>query len=223
MAGVLLAGVAFATACGSTPAPAAAPAPVAPAAAKVTSSTPPADLRAGLNRLFEEHVYLAMGATSAALGGRTDEYKGAVAALDTNSTALGDAISSVYGKDAGAAFLAGWRRHIGFFVDYTNGVANKDEAAKAQAVTNLGQYAQDLAELLNGANGLPKDTVVSLVKSHAGVLCSIIDLQAGPDRMAQFAKTRVGAEQIHQIADPIAEATVLKFPDKFAAPATASR
>src|SRR5262249_32694879 len=90
------------------------------------ASTSSSDLRIGLNSLLKEHVYLAAAATGAALGGRQDEFKSAAGALDANSVALSQAIGSVYGSDAETAFLALWRKHIGFFVDYTTGVAKKD-------------------------------------------------------------------------------------------------
>ena len=115
----------------------------APAAAQTSAS----DLRTGLNTMLAEHVYLA----DAALGGRSTEFKDAAAALDANSVALGKAIGSVYGDGAGAAFLELWRKHIGFFVDYTTGVAKKDKAAQDKAVNDLIGYAADFAAFLDSA------------------------------------------------------------------------
>ena len=86
-----------------------------PAAAQTAAS----DLRTALNTTLAEHVYLAAAATAAALGGRGGEFKDAAGALDANSVALSQAIGSVYGDGAESAFLALWRKHIGFFVDYT--------------------------------------------------------------------------------------------------------
>ena len=93
--------------------------------ASVTSA---AELKAALNVLLQEHAYLAAAATGAALGGRDAEFKSAAAALDANSVDLSKAIGSVYGSNAEQAFLALWRKHIGFFVDYTVGTAKKDKA-----------------------------------------------------------------------------------------------
>ena len=44
--------------------------------------------------------------------------------LDANSVALAKTLGSVY-PDAEKPFLASWRQHIGFFVDYTLGKATK--------------------------------------------------------------------------------------------------
>ncbi|HTN96773.1 MAG TPA: hypothetical protein VL101_07335, partial [Nordella sp.] len=64
-----------------------------------------ADLRLALNALLSEHVTLAAAATQAALRGRKSEFEAAAAALDMNSQDIAGAIGSVYGKDAGDAFL----------------------------------------------------------------------------------------------------------------------
>ena len=80
-----------------------------------------ADLRANLNALLGEHVLIAAVATSHALGGREAAFKGAVGGLDANSVDISKAIGAVYGADAEKAFLPLWRKHIGFFVDYTTG------------------------------------------------------------------------------------------------------
>ena len=53
--------------------------------AMATSSTKASGLRSTLNTLFQEHIYLAVAATGAALGGRDAEFKAAAAALNSAS------------------------------------------------------------------------------------------------------------------------------------------
>ena len=118
------------------------------AASAPTSATKAAELRAGLNTLFREHIFLAAAATGAALDGREAEFKAAAGALDGNSVDIANAIGSIYGKDAGEAFLPLWRKHIGFVVDYTVGVATKDKAKSDTAVSELIQYTQDFGAFL---------------------------------------------------------------------------
>jgi hypothetical protein len=126
----------------------------APASHVVASSVPiPAsELRAKLNILLQEHTYVAAGATNAALGGRQGEFEAAAGALDANSVDLSKAIGMVYGAGAENAFLALWRKHIGFFVDYTTGVATKDKAKHDKAVNDLVGYTQDFGAFLASAN-----------------------------------------------------------------------
>jgi hypothetical protein len=181
-----------------------------------TSGTKAAGLRSTLNTLFQEHIYLASAATGAALGGRDAEFKGAAWALDANSVAIARAIGSVYGQGAEEAFLPLWRRHIGMVVDYTVGVATKDRAKQDKAVADLIQYTQDFGAFLQSANpNLPKSVVADLVKHHVVTLKEVIDAQAGQDPVRAYTAVRAAAGHMQQIADPLAEAIVKQFPDKF--------
>jgi hypothetical protein len=185
--------------------------------APMTSGTRAAELRAGLNNLFSEHVYLAGAATNAALGGRDAEFKAAAAALDANSVAISKAIGSIYGEGAEKAFLPLWRRHIGFVVDYTVGVATSDKAKQDKAVNDLVSYTQDFGAFLSAANpNLPKSVVADLVKHHVVTLKSVIDAQASKDQASAYTALRAAAGHMQMIADPLAEAIVKQFPDRFA-------
>jgi hypothetical protein len=208
------------TASNATPAPsapAAAMATTTPATATApTSDTKAAELRTVLNGLLSEHVALAASATAGALGGRPAQFEGAAAALDANSVDLSKAIGSVYGPQAEQAFLPLWRKHIGFFVDYTQGVAAKDQAKQDKAVADLTQYTQDFGAFLSAANpNLPKETVADLVKEHVLTLKAVVDAQASGDQAKQFAATREAYGHMHMIADPLAAAIAKQFPDKF--------
>jgi hypothetical protein len=181
-----------------------------------TSATPAAALRATLNALFAEHVVLASAATGAALGGREAEFKAAAGALDGNSVAIAQAIGSVYGKDAEAAFLPLWRKHIGFVVDYTVGAAGSDRAKQDRAVSELVAYTQDFGAFLASANpNLPKSVVADLVKHHVVTLKDVIDAQAAKDHSRAYTAARTAAGHMQQIADPLAEAIVKQFPDRY--------
>ncbi len=174
------------------------------------------DLRVALNTLLAEHIYLAASATGAALGGRTPEFQAAAGALDANTIALSKAIGSVYGDDAGTAFLALWRKHIGFVVDYTTGVAMKDKAKQDKAVADLLGYATDFGAFLHSAcPGLPTSVVADLVRGHITSLKTVIDAQAANDP-AVFNNIRTAAAHMQMIADPLAAAIAKQFPDRFA-------
>jgi hypothetical protein len=182
-----------------------------------TSSTKAATLRSNVNSLLGEHVYLAAAATGAALGGRDAEFKAAAGALDANSVAISKAIGSVYGPDAERAFLPLWRKHIGFFVDYTMGVAAADKAKQQKAVNDLVSYTEDFGAFLNSANpNLPKATVAELVKSHVLTLKAVVDAQAAKDPVKANMALREAYGHMHMIGDPLSEAIVKQFPEKFA-------
>jgi hypothetical protein len=184
--------------------------------AMATSSTKASGLRSTLNTLFQEHIYLAAAATGAALGGRDTEFKAAAAALDANSVAISKAIGSVYGQGAEDAFLPLWRKHIGMVVEYTVGVATNDKAKQDKAVADLIGYTQDFGAFLQSANpNLPKSVVADLVKHHVVTLKEVIDAQASKDQAKTYTTMRTAAGHMQMIADPLAEAIVKQFPDKF--------
>ncbi len=94
-------------------------------------------LLATLTAALQEHEYLAGIAVDMAVVTKdptSATFKAAADALDKNSVAIADAVNSVYPgtKDI---FLASWRKHIGFFVDYTVGKLTNDTAKAAKAKT----------------------------------------------------------------------------------------
>jgi len=187
-------------------------------AAEAHGMGPQSDLRLTLNQLFAEHASLAAAATGAALGGRNKEFEAAAAALDMNSQDIAKAIGSVYGEAAGEAFLPLWRKHIGFFVDYTMATAKGSKKGQGKAVNDLIQYAQDFGAFLNSATpGLPKDAVAMLVKSHILSLKDVVDAQANRNQKLAYQKIREASHHMQMIADPLAQAIAAQFPEKFPA------
>ena len=84
-------------------------------------------LRAGLTGLLVQHVAATafVVQTAVAAGGDLSkpEVKGSIAALSDNTNQLGAAFGSIYGPAAQQEFLKLWNAHIGYFVNYTLGVA----------------------------------------------------------------------------------------------------
>jgi hypothetical protein len=182
-----------------------------------SSATKAASLRTALNGLFREHVFLAGAATAAALDGRKADYAAAVEALDRNSVDLSKAIGSIYGTEAERGFLPLWRRHIGFFVDYTLGHATGSAEKQAKARDDLMRYGKHLGGFLNSANpNLPVGAVAELVDKHVVGLMDVIDAQAGKDPAVAYEHLRTAASHMQMIADPIAEAIVTQFAERFA-------
>ena len=187
--------------------------PAAATAATAPTDTPAAGLRAGLTSLLQEHVYLAGIATGTALGG--GDLAAPAAVLDKNSVALSEAIGSVYGDAAGTQFLDLWRKHIGFFVDYTTGTATKDQAKVDKAKADLDAYRSDFGAFLASANpNLPKDAVAEELRPHVATLFAAIDAQAAksPDAVD---KLREAAGHMPMTANVLAGAIAKQFPDKF--------
>jgi hypothetical protein len=155
-----------------------------PSHSPTTTSTAPdateaAALRATLTSLLSDHVWLAGNALDTAVQKKGDlkdpQVVGAVKALDANSVALSKAVGSVY-PDAEKPFLASWRQHIGFFVNYTLGKATKDDKQVAKAKADLDNYRTSFGELINSVvPELPADAVAEELKPHVDTLFAAID------------------------------------------------
>lgn len=201
----------------TAPTPVPPPTPVAETAPPASAQATAADLRMTLNQLLGEHVLLAASATNNALGGRTAGFEAAAAALDANSVDLAAAIGSIYGAEAGDAFLPLWRTHIGFFVDYTQAVAAGDEAKRTAALANLEQYAQDFGAFLASANpNLTQSAVAEALGPHVGTLTAVIDAQGASDPARAFTALRDAYAHMSMIGQALAGAISQQFPDQFA-------
>ena len=177
-----------------------------------------AKLRQTLTAALQEHEYLAgIAVAQAVVTKKTDspEFTAAAAALDKNSVALSDAIGSIYGKAAGDAFLPLWRKHIGFFVDYTVGKLTNDTVKATKAKTDLDGYRADFGAFLASANpNLTKDAVAQALIPHVTATFDAIDAVVAGDGTG-FEKLRVAAGHMPMLAETLAGAIAKQFPAKF--------
>jgi hypothetical protein len=182
-----------------------------------STTTPAADLRVTLDRLLGEHAVLAMVATQKGYDGAPD-FEAAAAALDENGVELSQAIGSVYGDEAAKQFLDGpalWRDHIGFFVDYTVGLAEKDMAAQREAVENLAGYTGAFSGYLAEATGLPQPALQESTMEHVMQLKGQIDAYAAGDYEEAARLFRQAYEHMVMTGDTLADAIVQQNPDEF--------
>ena len=183
-----------------------------PSHAPTTSAVAPdateaAALRATLTSLLSDHVWLAGNALDTAVQHKGDlkdpQVVGAVKALDANSVALAKTVGSVY-PDAEKPFLASWRQHIGFFVDYTLGKATENDKQVAKAKADLDAYRVSFGQLINSVvPELPADAVAEELIPHVDSLFAAIDASVAgkPDYQTKLSKA---AEHMAMTAEILA-------------------
>ena len=160
-------------------------------------------------------MYLAGYAFAAALGGRSDEFKVAADMTDKNTQELGAAIGSVYGLEAQTKFVALWRAHNGFFVDYAR-PRQPRRRQKEKARADLDGYRNDIDAFLTGANpNLPKGAVAQLFAAHVVHLTMVIDDMVAGDTAGAYDMLHMAAHQTGDIMDPLSGAIVEQFPTSF--------
>jgi flagellin-like hook-associated protein FlgL len=185
--------------------------------AKKDDGAAAAGLHTTLFRLLGEHVDLAAAATGQALGGNTPGFEAAAQALDGNSNDIAAAIGSIYGRETQDAFDPLWKKHIGFFVAYTQGKAANDQAKQDKAVADLTAYASEFGAVIESVTEmrLRKDAVSDLVTQHILGLKDVVDAQAAKDYSKSYTALRAAYAHMQMIGDALAGAIVDQFPDKF--------
>lgn len=175
------------------------------------------ELRSGLTALLQEHVYLAGTAvsTGASKGLDSKEFEAAAGTLDGNSVALSEAIGSVYGDAAGEQFLALWRDHIGFFVDYTKAKAEGDRRGVQAARDKLDGSRAEFGAFIASANpNLTEEAVAEELKPHVDSVFDAIDAVVAGDADV-YDKLREAAAHMPATAEVLAGAIVKQMPEKF--------
>jgi hypothetical protein len=183
----------------------------------VSVESPATDLRVTLDRILGEHALLAAFATQKGYAGEPD-FEAIAAALDANSADVGAAVGSVYGEEAGDQFLDGkllWRDHIGFFVDYTVGLAKKDPAAQEKAVGNLMGYNQAASVFLSDATGVPRQAIADAFAEHITQLKGQIDAYAAGRYGAAYEELREAYAHMFMTGDALSGAIADQMPDEF--------
>ena len=180
-----------------------------------TTDTKAAGLRVLLSVLEHQHVDLASAAVRSGFDGRPD-FAAAAAALDDNSVAISKAVGSVYGDAAATQFLAIWRSHITFFVNYTVAAKKGDKAGMDKAVADLGGYVDAISDFFSTANpNLPREAVHQLVSTHVGYLKAAVDAYGAADYTGSYKSQGDAYTQIGTISDAISAAIVKQHPESF--------
>jgi hypothetical protein len=189
-----------------------------PAAVEETDpATRAGELQVTLFRLLGEHVNLASLATGQALAGNTPAFEAAAAALEGNSNDIAAAIGSVYGDETQQAFDPLWKKHIGFFVDYTRAKGANDQAKQDKAVADLTAYAAEFGAVLESVTEerLNKEAVSELVSSHILGLKEVVDGFAANDFAKAYTALRPAYAHMQMIGDALTGAIADQFPEKY--------
>jgi hypothetical protein len=179
------------------------------------SDTDAAKLRADLAARLEEHTYLTgiVATRLVAEGGSGPNATASAAALDANSAALGDVVSSGFDPDVGEDFLRLWRGHITNYVDYTNARVAGDTAGADAATSALDTFRSDMGDLFEKASDktVKADEFSEGLDTHVTSTLAVIDATVAgspdavtllqeaashvPDAAAVWARAMTGGEE----------------------------
>ena len=170
------------------------------------------ELRVAYNEVLDEHALLSMMATAASLGNRPAELDAASAQLQANADDLADLVSQIYDPKTGEAFSTFWRRHIGFFLEYTAALGRADHATAARASADLETYANDLEALLKSSTeSMPVGVVRALVTKHI----HNVDHQHTGDWQAAYSDILPAIDNMRVISDHLTLGVQVKYGDRY--------
>ncbi|MDR7071225.1 copper amine oxidase [Fictibacillus barbaricus] len=184
--------------------------------AKPMVDTPAVELRSTLDQLLSEHAYLAVVAMRKGVDGKAD-FDAAAGALNKNTEDLSAAIGSVYGDEAGAQFKKMWGDHIGFFVEYFQATAKKDEAGKKAALDKLNNYRADFSKFLETATGerLEAGALAEGLQMHVNQLIGAFDAYVAGDYAKAYEYEHEATSHMYMVSKGLSSAISDQFKDKF--------
>jgi hypothetical protein len=164
------------------------------------------ELRAGLEELFGQDVFVDIRVTRSRLRGDPDFTQAAVDALSRNSDDLTTLLGRVYGSARAKEFRQLWEAQQEGLVAYARADSQHDQAAKAAARAQLdaspGRIAQYLHDLTSGKIAAP--AISSRLGTHIDDLVRFTDAYAARDYATAYRIERVDYERQFALGTVIA-------------------
>lgn len=172
-------------------------------------------LKAAMRRLWADHVNWTRSYVVAAVGGAPDA-EAAAGRLLKNQEDIGNAIVPYYGAQAGGALTDLLKQHIMIAVELINAAKAGDDAKFKTEDANWSKNAEEIANLLSGANpNWPKKDVVDLLGLHLSLTKNEVVARLKADWAADVAAFDEIFTEIMTVADVLSDGIVKQFPDKF--------
>jgi hypothetical protein len=174
------------------------------------------ELQLALRDLWVGHIFWVRNVVLATKYSDADAAKVAEDKVVENAKAIGDAIASIYGKEAGDKLFGLLAGHYGAVKGYMTAAFAGNADAKGAAVEKLKKNAEEIATFLSSANpNWPKQTLVGLLMAHGAHHIAQIDQVNIKDFSAEAKTSDDMKKHIYVIADALAGGIVKQFPKKF--------
>lgn len=188
-----------------------------PAASANGSPDQASSLQAALRRLWADHVIWTRQYVVAAVGNMPDA-EAAAGRLLENQKHIGGAMAPYYGTPAANALTDLLRQHILIAVDLVEAAKAGDTQTFALADAKWTANAEQIADLLSGANpNWPKADVVDLLGLHLSLTKQEVVARLEENWDADVEAFDQIFTEILTVADVLADGIIKQFPDRFAA------
>ncbi len=164
-------------------------------------------LRAGMTNLLGEHVALVVAAMRAATGNAAD-FAALGKGLNTNTTKLASAVSSLYGDSAAKSFQNLWADHVDALLAYTSGKVSGNGSTTAQAQARLRAFEPSLAAFLAGAtkSKLGAQALAHAFNEHDQMLMGELDAYQAKDYTQAHTLSYQAYDQMFDLAAQLSNA-----------------
>ncbi len=171
-------------------------------------TTAAADLRAALEVLFREHVFLLGLASEDAVTGQVKGFEAAAEALEENTLAIGERFETAYGTRGEKGFLTVWRPYADLVTNYATLVRRNPKIAKAAQVDrSFGKAAGKVAAFAGGITPLIGPRIIgSRMRDLIALMRAAADAQVAKDYKKADASLRTAADRAGDIAAIFARA-----------------
>jgi hypothetical protein len=183
----------------------------APAATKAD------ELRAGMRKLWEDHITWTRLFIISTLADLPDN-AATTDRLLQNQTDIGNAIKPFYGDAAGSKLTALLRDHILIAADIVKAAKISDKAKLDAAKARWTANADEIAAFLSGANpkNWPAAEMKSMMREHLQATTAELEARLNKDWKADVAAYEKVHEQILKMADGLSAGIIKQFPGKVA-------
>ena len=173
------------------------------------------DLYNAMRYLWTDHTVWTRMYIISSLANSTDAPV-AAARLLKNQEDIGNAIKPLYGDAAGNNLTALLKQHILIAVDIINAVKAQNSTAQAAAEAAWTQNADQIANLLSGANpNLPNQVVKDLMYTHLSTTKDELVARYTMNYPADVAAWDIVYDHIKMMSDALSGGIIQQFPQKF--------
>lgn len=180
------------------------------------NTTPPLDLRKGLDKLWEDHIFYTRLYVVSSAANLPDQDANAQRLLQ-NQDDIGNAVKAYYGEEAGNQLTALLKTHIQGAVDILTAAKAGDKVKQDAATKTWYANADDIAIFLNKAN--PQAFPLAAMKEHMKMHLDLTLAEAVARLQGKFAQDIQDYDKVHVqilgLADALANGIITQFPDRF--------
>lgn len=181
-------------------------------------NTAAGDFRSTVNRIAAEHFALSQMSLVKGFNAAED-FDFVNWAQDQNTEEFRAAIASLYGEEAGVAFVEIWDNgHIAVQDELSGAAASEDAAATEEAAGMLtGTFATDLGTFLSTATEerMPMEETIAGISAHETSVIDTFNQYVSGDYETSYETYRAGYAIMFDIGKGLSGAVVDQFPENF--------